>query len=66
MKKIIDGHLHLPWEEKYNTIELKYKKLKDELLKNNIDFGILIADSIIETNIGNNKDILETIKIYWK
>lgn len=62
MKRIIDAHLHLPWEDAYNTIELKYNRLKKELKANNIEYGILIADSHLETNIGNNSDILELVK----
>ncbi|KFZ25771.1 MAG: Amidohydrolase [Candidatus Izimaplasma bacterium HR2] len=60
--KIIDAHLHLPWEDKYETIDEKYKALKHEMKINNIDHGLLIADSLLDTTIGNNKDCLRIVE----
>ena len=59
--KVIDAHLHLPWQDKYKTVEEKYEYLKYEMNENNIDYGILIADSELESSIGNNKQCLEIV-----
>lgn len=59
---IIDAHIHLPWQEQYKTIQEKEAYLIDELKRNKIDSAILIADSLLESCIGNNKECLEIVK----
>src|SRR5690554_6629653 len=59
--KIIDAHLHLPWQDKYSTIEKKTIRLQNEMKKNGVDYGILIADSILDSNIGNNEQCLKVV-----
>lgn len=59
--KIIDAHLHLPWQDEYPTIEKKANKLQKEMKENGIDYGIVIADSILDSNIGNNKQCLNAV-----
>lgn len=59
--KIIDSHLHLPWQDEYSTIEKKLKRLQREMKENGIDYGVLIADSILDSNIGNNEQCLKAI-----
>ncbi len=56
--RIIDAHLHLPWPEEYPTIEKKLKRLQEEMHYHNIEHGLLISDSLLETNIGNNEECL--------
>lgn len=60
--KIIDAHLHLPWQNEYSTIEEKLERLQKEMNNNGVDYGILIADSILESNIGNNEECLAAVK----
>ncbi len=60
--KIIDAHLHLPWEDRFKTINEKYEYLKRQMKENQIDHGILIADSEIESSIGNNDQCLEIVE----
>lgn len=59
--KIIDAHLHLPWEDKYPNLRDKLTRLKVELKENNIEYGIVIADSVLESTIGNNKECLDLL-----
>lgn len=59
--KIIDSHLHLPWQDECSTIEKKLERLQREMKENGIDYGILIADSILDSNIGNNEQCLKAI-----
>lgn len=59
--KIIDAHLHLPWQNKYSTIEKKSTALQNEMKRNGVDYGILIADSILDSNIGNNEQCLKVV-----
>ncbi len=59
--KIIDAHLHLPWQDKYSTIEKKSIRLQNEMKKNGVNYGILIADSILDSNIGNNEQCLKVV-----
>ncbi len=61
-EKILDAHVHLPWQDEFDTVESKYIRLKEELKKNNENYAIVIADSIKETNIGNNEEVLNVIK----
>ena len=56
--KVIDAHLHLPWQDEFSTTEKKLERLQKEMRNNGIDYGILIADSILESNIGNNEECL--------
>ena len=35
--KIIDAHLHLPWQDEYSTIEKKLERLQKEMRNNDID-----------------------------
>ncbi|MGO3017968.1 MAG: amidohydrolase family protein [Anaerococcus sp.] len=58
---IIDAHLHLPWEDKYTKLSDKLARLKAELKENNIEYGIIIADSVLESTIGNNKECLDLL-----
>lgn len=60
--QIIDSHLHLPWQEKYKTIEEKYKYLKKQMTEYKIDHGVLIADSEIDSCIGNNSECLRIVE----
>ena len=60
--KVIDAHLHLPWQDKYKTISEKHEHLKTEMKLNNIDYGILIADSLLESSIGNNQQCLKVVE----
>lgn len=59
--KIIDAHLHLPWQDEYSTIEEKLERLQKEMRDNGIDYGVLIADSILESSIGNNEECLSVV-----
>ena len=59
--KVIDAHLHLPWQDKYPTIDEKAIKLQNHMKENDIDYGILIADSILDSNIGNNEECLKVV-----
>ncbi len=60
-RTIIDCHLHLPWESEYKSIDEKRLRLDKELKNNSVDYGILIADSISESSIGNNYECFEVI-----
>lgn len=59
---MIDAHLHLPWQDDFKTIVDKEKCLIDELNRNNVDRGILIADSLVESSIGNNQECLNVVE----
>lgn len=60
--KIIDTHVHLPWQDEFSTIEEKKIELKKQMKNNGIDYAIIIADSEIHTNIGNNEEVVDAIK----
>ena len=54
---IIDSHLHLPYD--IPGLAGKKQALLDELKRNGVDMGIVIADSELESVIGSVKDCAE-------
>lgn len=60
--KVIDAHLHLPWQDEYKTINEKHEHLKTQMKANKIDYGILISDSLLESSIGNNQQCLDVVE----
>ncbi|WP_037272023.1 amidohydrolase family protein [Ruminococcus flavefaciens] len=54
---IIDSHLHLPVD--FPDFKSKGEALLDELKKNGVDRGIVIADSELESVIGSVRDCAE-------
>lgn len=57
---IIDPHLHLPVD--FPGFPEKKQALLDELRKNGVDKGIVIADSYLESTIGSVRDCAELFK----
>ncbi len=59
---VIDCHLHLPIIEDNSNFKKRVSILLNEMRKNGIDYGFVIADSLIDTTIGNNQKVYNAIK----
>ncbi len=59
---IFDAHLHLPWQEEYPMPEAKLAHLLKMMEKNGISGALVIADSLSESSIGTNEQVLEVVK----
>lgn len=57
---IIDAHLHLPVD--CPDFPAKRQALLDELQKNGVSMGIVIADSVLESTIGSTRDCAELFR----
>lgn len=57
---VIDSHLHLPVD--YSDFTSKKEALINELSRNGVDKGIIIADSELESTIGSVNDCAELFK----
>ena len=57
---VIDSHLHLPVE--LSDFPAKKQALLDEMSRNGVDRGIVIADSETESVIGSVRDCAELFK----
>ena len=57
---ILDSHLHLPVD--YPDFPSKCAALKAELRRNDVDMGIVIADSELESVIGSVRDCTELFR----
>lgn len=56
---IIDAHVHLPLFKKEGKFQEKKQKLLLDMKKHNIDYSLLIPDSIHESNIGDMDQCLK-------
>jgi hypothetical protein len=54
----IDCHLHLPVRDGLSNPDAQKNFLLQELQANNIDFGIVIPDNVLESSIGNLQQCL--------
>ncbi len=59
---IFDAHVHLPWQEEYATVDTKMTHLLEVMEKNSISGALVIADSLSESNIGTNEQVLEVVR----
>ncbi len=59
---IFDAHVHLPWQDEYPTAEEKMSHLLEMMEKNNVFGALIIADSLPESDIGTNEQVLRVIK----
>ncbi len=59
---VFDAHVHLPWQEEYATPEAKMAHLLEMMEKNGISGALLIADSLPDSDIGTNEQVLEVVK----
>ena len=59
---IFDAHVHLPWQEKYPTQKEKLAHLLETMEKNGVTGALIIADSLSESDIGTNEQVVEVIK----
>ncbi len=59
---IFDAYVHLPWQVAYPTPEAKMARLLEVMKKNGVSGALVIADSLPESDIGTNEQVLEVIK----
>ncbi len=59
---IFDAHVHLPWQEEHTTPEAKMTHLLEMMEANSISGALVIADSLPESSIGTNEQVLEVVK----
>lgn len=57
---IIDSHMHLPVD--FPDLASKKQALLDEMKRNGVDRGVIIADSYLESEIGSVRDCAELFK----